>query len=264
MILRFVPKMTVSKAGVFPSQRNQVSDMNFAMPLLAANLLLQTAQIPVLESADFSKERQVQAITATVRIRNLSRNSEGTGSLVGKSGQFVYVLTAHHVVQGGERLEVVTFSKDSYPRPMQTYRDAEITAESPGLADLAIVRIRTADAMPNFLRICPEKKVPEKAIVPLLTIGCEGANAPTPLLEKQFEMKNGQRPGSKEISSFWVIDGKYAAGRSGGPLLDKEGRLLGVCSGTNRDKTYFTHTDEIHRFLKKNGYRWLAGDMEGK
>src|ERR1019366_5733727 len=124
--------------------------MNFVMPLLAASVLYQAAQVPALESADFSKERQAQAVTATVRIRNLTLNKEGSGVLVGKGGPFVYVLTAQHLIQGGDRIEIATFSKESYPKPLNIYSAAEITAEMRGLEDLALIRIRTADAMPNF------------------------------------------------------------------------------------------------------------------
>ena len=215
--------------------------MNFVMPLLAASVLYQAAQVPAIESADFSKERQVHAVTATVRIRNLTLNREGSGVLVGKSGPFVYVLTPQHLVQGGDRLEIATFSKESYPKPINLYRAAEITAELRGLEDLALVRIRTADAMPSFLRICPEKKVPKKVVLPVLSLGCENGEAPTPLLEKQVEKKIAQRPGSKELSSFWVIDSKYASGRSGGRSLIRRG----VCSASAAAPTAIRRTLRI-------------------
>jgi S1-C subfamily serine protease len=49
-----------------------------------------------------------------------------------------------------------------------------------------------------------------------------------------------------------------AKGRSGGPLIDQRGFVIGICSGTSDGKGYFTHTHEIHRFLKQNAFDWLA------
>jgi hypothetical protein len=46
-------------------------------------------------------------------------------------------------------------------------------------------------------------------------------------------------------------------GRSGGPLVDKRGLLIGVCSGVSKDKAYFCHIDEINAFLERNGFDWL-------
>jgi S1-C subfamily serine protease len=238
--------------------------MNSAMSVLGLSLLLNAAQIPAVESVEFSKVRQIQLVQATVRIRNVALNREGSGVLIGKGGPFVYVLTAQHVVQGADRLEIAVFSNESYPVPKKTYRSGEIVAELRGPEDLALVRIRTADNVPGFLRICPESKIPNPLVLPLLTIGCESRNSPTPLLEKRVEKKMAQKPGTKEPASFWMIDSKYSAGRSGGPLIDKRGYVLGICSGTNRDKSYFTHIDEIHRFLKNNGYRWLSVEKEDK
>jgi hypothetical protein len=63
-----------------------------------------------------------------------------------------------------------------------------------------------------------------------------------------------RRQGAGKSAYFWELAGKQAEGRSGGPLLDKRGYLLGVCSGTNREKSYFCHTDEVRAFFKRSGF----------
>ena len=42
------------------------------------------------------------------------------------------------------------------------------------------------------------------------------------------------------------------SGRSGGPLLDADGRLIGVCSGTQEGMNYYTHPDEIRGALQRH------------
>jgi S1-C subfamily serine protease len=78
-----------------------------------ALLLLVPGDIDTVDSQDFPGEAQVQAVTATVRVGNLSRDVEGSGVLLKRNGPLVYVLTANHVVDGSRRLEVTTFSTDT-------------------------------------------------------------------------------------------------------------------------------------------------------
>jgi S1-C subfamily serine protease len=228
--------------------------------LLLASVLLSSGQIPTVESPDLPRELQATAVTATVQVRNVTQGTEGSGVLVGKGGPFVYVLTAQHVVQGVESLEVAVFTADSYPRPKTTYRSAEVVAETKGLADLALLRIAMTDSLPSGLRLCPERLVPANRGFPGLSVGCEAGKAPTCLLAKVEGKKHLRREEKGETASFWEVDGKHHTGRSGGPLLDKGSHLLGVCSGTNRDKTYFTHPEEVRAFLKQHGFGWLAED----
>ena len=52
-----------------------------------------------------------------MRIHNLAKKTEGTGVIVGKQGPFVYILTAYHIVQDADQLEIDVFSEQSYPKP---------------------------------------------------------------------------------------------------------------------------------------------------
>lgn len=213
-------------------------------------------QIPFVESAKFPKDRQLSAVLATVRIGAVGR--EGSGAVIGQRGEFVYILTAQHLVGGAERVEVEVFTKESYPKAKKKYPSAEIVAAMPGLADVALLRLRRTDDMPSYLQICPAGKGPNGMPITALTVGCGYGQPPTAIEEIGVERKTGQRRLGDQKGVFWQVEAKYPGGRSGGPLVDTHGRLLGICSGTNREKTYFTHLDEIHRFLIGNGFRWLT------
>jgi hypothetical protein len=56
---------------------------------------------------------------------------------------------------------------------------------------------------------------------------------------------------------FWEASGKPTAGRSGGLLMNRQGYLLGICSGISGETGYYCHIEEIHRFLKSNALSWL-------
>jgi S1-C subfamily serine protease len=227
-------------------------------PLLLAPVSFLVSKVPVIDAPGFSKEFQATAVTATVQIRNLTKKTDGSGVLIGKSAPFVYILTALHVVEEADRLEVAVFFKESFPRSKVVYRSAETISEKVGLTDLAVLRLATTDVMPGYVRLCPEGLVPTGQGMRVLTVGCDEGNPPTCLSETVAGKKLARRQEGGAVASFWEVDRKYVKGRSGGPLLDGRGYLLGVCSGTNREKTYFVHIEEIHGFLKRQGFRWLV------
>jgi S1-C subfamily serine protease len=220
--------------------------------ILAFWALLIPGQIAT-PSRDFSKARQEAALLATVQIVNRSRDVDGSGVIVGKKGPFVYILTAHHIASKSKDLEVRTFSLASYPNPQRVYRSAVVLAETSDFRDLALIRLTTNDPMPGSLSLCPGRLVPREKGFQALTVGCSEGKAPTCLVDSVAGMKLVRREDADKALPFWEVDRRHRQGRSGGPIVDKAGYLLGVCSGTNRDKTYFCHTEEIRAFLKENG-----------
>src|SRR5258708_37151247 len=117
--------------------------------LTLANLILMLGPIETVETADFSKESQESAVVATVRVANVSQGSEGSGVIVGRKGAFVYVLTAHHVVEKADRLEVATYSRDSYPKAAKVYDAVRLIARADDLRDLALLPVVTDAPMPR-------------------------------------------------------------------------------------------------------------------
>lgn len=226
--------------------------------VLLTCLLLLPAQIETKDSADFPKKLQVRAVTATVRIHNPAKKTEGSGVIVGRSGPFVYILTAQHLVGEAEQVDVTTFSEQSYPKADKVYRSAKVVAKSADLRDLALVRMVCDDKTVGMLPLCPVAEVPKGEGFAGLTSGCADAQAPTALIEKIVGKKKIRRKAGEESAYFWEIDNAIVKGRSGGPLVDKRGYVVGICSGTNDGKGYYSHPDEIHRFLKQNVAGWLA------
>jgi S1-C subfamily serine protease len=221
-------------------------------------LLLLPGQIETKDSADFPKQIQVRAVTATVRIHNPAKKSEGSGVIVGRSGPFVYILTADHTVAGAEQLDITTFSEQSYPKADKVYREAKVVAKSGDLRDLALVRMVCNDTEVGMLPLCPLAEAPKGKGFSALTSGCAEGQAPTALIEKVLGKREIRRKAGEESSFFWELENAVVKGRSGGPLVDKRGYVVGICSGTSDGKGYYTHPQEIHRFLKQHVFDWLA------
>jgi S1-C subfamily serine protease len=223
-------------------------------------LLLSAAELPFLDSSDFTRELQQQAMAATVRITNKANRGEGSGVIVRQTGPFVYILTANHVVEGADTVDVATFSPTSYPKPEQVYGQVQVVARAKG-PDLALVRLVTRDPMPGVLRLCPPDKAPAAGEFPALTCGLKDRQAPACWIDAVAGKQTVRKP-TGEVSQVWELKRAPALGRSGGPLIDKRGYVIGIGSGRSDGKGYYAHLDEVYRFLKQNDQMKLIG--EGK
>jgi S1-C subfamily serine protease len=221
------------------------------------SLLLVSTPAEPLGSTHLSKERQAAALTATVRVSNVTMKVDGSGVIVGKKGACVYILTACHVVERADRLEVTTFSPDSLPRPTRVYRAARVVARANDMRDLALVRVLTDEPIPGSLSLCPSRLVPEGSGFTAVAVGCADGGAPIGSVCHVNGKVLARREGQGKAAYFWETDQKQQEGCSGGPLVDGEGHVLGVCSGTNRERSYFCHPTEIRAFLQANGFEWL-------
>ncbi len=228
-----------------------------------ALLALVPGDIDTLDSKEFSKEAQVKAVTATVRVANSAKAAEGSGAVVHKDRAFLYVLTAAHVVDGVKKADVSTFTADSYPKAAKVYRDAEVLARD-AAADLAVLRIATRDDPPGCLRVCAPGSVPDAKGLTALAVGCAGGAAPTCTVEAVAGRRKVRRPGAEKAVACWETEKPPAKGRSGGPLLDSRGRLIGVASGIGDAKGYYAHAEEVHDFLKRNALEWLYEEKSDK
>jgi len=95
-----------------------------------------------------------------------------------------------------------------------------------------------------------------------LSVGCSRGNPPT----CERETIAGKRLAVRRddgVAFFWQADKAQARGRSGGPLLDGEGRVIGLAAATALGKGYSVHASEIHAALKPEGFDWLWSAKPG-
>ena len=138
---------------------------------------------------------------------------------------------------------------------------AEVVARADD-ADLALLRVPAAAGQWTVMPICPADAIPAaKGDFPGLyhrLRRCRGAHRAGGRRRRQAtRQKAGRRP----RRWVWQVDRVPEKGRSGGPLIDHRGFLLGIASGASHGKGYYGHTEEIHRFLTRRGMKWLYADQ---
>jgi S1-C subfamily serine protease len=220
--------------------------------LLALALSVLPASRP--ELGEFPPEARERGVAATVKVVCPADGAWGSGVIVARGGPHTYVLTAHHVVAGGRTAEVRVAPAAGGPKAEVTHR-AEVLARSPE-ADLALLRMPAGDGLPAPLAIARGEARPSSAV----SVGWEKGDRPSAREEAVTGKVRIRRPGQAGSVSCWETTRKPAAGRSGGPLLDETGRLIGLASGHDGAAGYYVHAEEIHAFLRQNGLRWIADD----
>ena len=226
--------------------------------------LLLTLAYPTVEGESFSAEQQHKALAATVRIvlpgTQLRGVGQGTGVIVGRREKMVFVLTANHVAVEGRAIQIQTFADASYPKPEETTA-AEVTTRWPK-EDLALLRA-FVQSPPGVARICPESLLPKGDTFAVLAVGCTGGAEPTCLIDRlkgsgQFVKPDGTK------AHLWESGHETAVGRSGGPLFDRRGYVVGICSGNGSTKSgrngYYVHLTVIHKALGDQSLSWLWTD----
>jgi Flp pilus assembly protein TadD/S1-C subfamily serine protease len=171
---------------------------------------------------------EVDRIAAEITVRIEGKNGNGSGVIVAQDGTTYYVLTATHMVSGEGNYQVVTPDGKRYPV------DNDTMTKFSGI-DLAVLPF-TSEETYSVATLAHYNLKPDERRWVFLS-GWPGLTSGQPL---RRELTPGwvfsQPRGSLNVKdSFSLIDGYELvytnlsqAGMSGGPVLDTEGRVIGI------------------------------------
>src|SRR5262245_39251362 len=217
-----------------------------------------------VESKEFPREKQETALAATAGIVHTATNGEGTAVVVkyDQAKGLAYLLTAAHVVppsKDGNWVSLEFYTPKAFPK-VHLKVNGVVLARMPN-EDLAVVQAPVQDlAGIGVLRICPRKELqwPERKNVAVLTVGCDGPNRTPRLMTDVFlDKRVPVKPNGAQVVCYETRH-PPVQGRSGGPLIDQRGYLMGICSGTENQRGYYTYILPIHSALSGAGFGWLV------
>jgi len=189
-------------------------------------MLALPARAEVSGAAEAARVRVIQeAMPAVVKIQGTPTYAGGEDAVWGSGFFYVSgrVVTNFHVVDGLKNLTVTLHDGRSYP--------ADVFAVDRGI-DLAILEVHGA-AAPATLTFARENKVlaGQTAIVlgspfgkrNLVSVGVISGSGPF-----DYVGQLGEDDVGIEIPEIFYTDARVEPGNSGGPLLDGQGRVIGV------------------------------------
>lgn len=146
------------------------------------------------------------AIKSVVTIR--TDVSQGTGFIITEDG---YVVTNAHILTGGREILATTYEKETFP--------AEFIGYSQNL-DIALLKI-DGDYIPANFGNSNKVQIGEKVIAIGNPLGL------------QFSVTEGivsaiHRTGPSQLESYIQTDAALNPGNSGGPLINKQGEVIGI------------------------------------
>lgn len=223
--------------------------------MFALALLLPAPADPVVPGSVVSAEAQWAAVAACPRVSVPTRVA-GTGVVVGEKDGFAYLLTAAHVVPF-DGVEVAFTTREQYPKEVWFGERPAVVARWTD-PDLALVRFRVPDGRSvSPLPLAGPGQRPKTFPFPAWTVGV-GTGAASTVRVDRVGAKQAVRPPDRGLAFYWQTAVVPEVGRSGGPLLDDRGRVIGVCAATRGGHGYYAHLDEILAALKRDGHGWLV------
>jgi S1-C subfamily serine protease len=178
----------------------------------------------------------------------------GTGVVIGVKDGAAYLLTANHVATS-DRVEVQFSSRENYPKPAWFSEGATVVARWPD-PDVALVRFPLGKREVAVLPLAPAWQRPKAFPAAARSVGV-GSGEAAAVRGETIESREFVKREGKGGAFFWRTKTPSELGRSGGPLLDSRGRVIGIAVAARDGAGYHAHHDEILAALKRDGYGWL-------
>lgn len=148
-----------------------------------------------------------QAVQASVTVK--TKNGHGSGFFVSENG---YVVTNYHAISDSSKLEIIMSDGSKHPAKIIRFDKT---------SDLALLKIEKNGIVPfNFLLDTPVSMGKE-----IYVIGTPSAEDLSQTLTKGIISSIRKQANGSRIMQ---TDASINLGNSGGPLIDKEGNLLGI------------------------------------
>jgi len=184
------------------------------------NILIQTKENIVSLDESFQTELQELKATTSIDFSGIVENAiksvvtirtnvgQGTGFIIDEQG---FVITNAHVLEGGREVSAITSNQKIIPAELIGYNTK---------IDIALLKI-SGDFKELKLANSNDIQVGEKVIAIGNPLGL------------QFSVSEGivsavDRKGPNEINAYIQTDAALNPGNSGGPLINKQGEVIGI------------------------------------
>ncbi|HUR10367.1 MAG TPA: trypsin-like peptidase domain-containing protein [Flavitalea sp.] len=152
------------------------------------------------------------------RMRSLPQMASGSGAIISEDG---YIVTNNHVIDGADDINVTLSNRRSFK--------AKLVAADPS-SDLAVLKI-DAKGLPIMLYgNSDEVKIGQWVLAVGYPLNLEATVTAGIISAKGRTLDINRRQSTTPVESFMQTDAAVNPGNSGGPLVNTEGRLIGINS----------------------------------
>jgi len=213
---------------------------------LTAAIVVAVTFCPAFSAAQDADAQRERAKNGIVMIRSQLRAQEaGAGTVVGVSGQDVYIVTAKHVVDDTRGAKATKVEVQFKARPSEWY-EAKVLEREAGAYDVAVLRV----LLPPGLR--PEQ-VAGLGSAPQASIsrGTDVYAVGFPEFKEWSGPVAPDKVSAVRRENITVQSVFVRPGHSGGPLLDSCGRLSGMIYEVSGPEAYALPFDVVLDLLKE-------------
>ncbi len=152
------------------------------------------------------------------RSRSIPQMASGSGAIISEDG---YIVTNNHVIDGADEITVTLTNKKSFK--------AKLVAADPS-SDLAVIKIDAKDLPFLVYGNSDEVKVGQWVLAVGYPLTLETTVTAGIISAKGRTLEINRRQSSTPVESFIQTDAAVNPGNSGGPLIDVNGKMIGINS----------------------------------